>query len=309
MTKNKFLKLLVLVLLAAVIFFAFSKITKKSEPARENLEEELNANFPLPEQEENRLDVLILGIRGKDDPDGGLLTDSIMLFSFEKENKNSLLVSIPRDLFVDLPGMVRGKANEIYEKGLAKKGGKEFAKNTFSRVTGVRIDNVVIFNFEAFKEAVDAVGGIDVNLKKPFEEKDQWGYEFSLPKGKNHLDGETALYYARSRYSTNDFDRSKRQQEIILALKERALSLGILSNPLKVSSLVSVLSENIDTDFNIFDTGVLLNLAQTLNSYGGDLQTKNMTTENILLESISDGIYILMPQNNNWNLIRGFFDI
>ncbi|MBI2676997.1 MAG: LCP family protein [Candidatus Yanofskybacteria bacterium] len=278
--------------------------SKKGEEV--NQQEELNKNFPMPEEEAGRLNVLILGIRGVDDPDGGLLTDSIMLFSFRDESKKASLTSIPRDLYIDLPGLFKGKANEIYERGLSKKDKTNFAKNSFSRISGIFIDKIVVFDFQGFKEIVDALDGIDIVLEKPFEEKSQWGYEFSLSAGENHLDGQTALYYARSRYSTNDFDRSRRQQEIILAVKKKALSLGILSNPVKITSLANSLKNNISTDFNIWDTKNILQLALTFNS-AEKLQTKTITTENLLYETAQNNAYVLLPKNNDWNLIRNYF--
>ncbi|MBI2057755.1 MAG: LCP family protein [Candidatus Yanofskybacteria bacterium] len=280
-------------------------LTSKNE-TKNSQEEDLNKNFPTPIKETDRLNVLILGIRGVDDPDGGLLTDSIMLFSFDDKLKKASLVSIPRDLYVDLPGLFKGKVNEVYERGLAKKDKTNFTKNSFSRITGVFVDKIVTFDFQGFKEIVDSLDGIDVKLEKPFEEKTQWGYEFSLPAGESHLDGQTALYYARSRYSTNDFDRSRRQQEIILAIRKKALSLGILSNPIRVTSLANSLKSNISTDFNIWDTRDILQLALTFNS-AEKLQTKTLTTENLLHETVQNGIYVLLPKDNDWDLIRNYF--
>ena len=272
-------------------------------------EEELNKNFPVPIKETDRFNTLLLGIRGSEDTEnGGLLSDSIMLFSSDKTTGKLSLVSIPRDLYVNLYGIVKGKTNEIYEKGLIKKNAMEFTKNAFSRITGVYIDNLIVFDFEGFKEIVDAIGGIEVDLKQPFEEKNQWGYEFSLPAGKNHFDGETALYYTRSRYSSSDFDRSRRQQEVIFAIKEKALSLGILSNPLKINILIASLKNNIETDFNILDIKSLLDLALDLNSSSNKLETKTMSTENVLFQTTQDDLYILLPQNNDWSLIRNFFN-
>ena len=262
----------------------------------------------MPAKETDRLDILLLGIRGAEDTEnGGLLSDSIMLFSLHKTTGKISLVSIPRDLYVVLPGMTKGKANEIYEKGIAKKDEINFTKNAFSRMTGVYVDNAMVFDFQGFKEIIDAIGGIDVELKQPFEEKNQWGYEFSLPAGKNHLDGETALYFTRSRYSSSDFDRSHRQQEVIFAIKEKVFSLGILGNPLKTSSLISDLGNNIETDFNILDIKSLLDLALGLNSSSEKLETKTISTENILYQTTQNNIFILLPQNDDWNLIRNYF--
>ncbi len=280
----------------------------KPSATNKSQEAELEKLFPMPPKDDSHLNILILGVRGADDQEnGGLLSDSIMLFGFDKITRKTSLVSIPRDLYVEMPGLVKGKLNEIYERGVIKKDSKNFAKKAFSRITGVFIDNLAVFNFQAFKDIVDSVGGIDIDLKKPFDEKSQWGYEFHLPAGANHLNGENALYYARSRYSSSDFDRSRRQQEIIFALKKKALSLGILGNPVKAASLISSLNKNIDTDFNIWDTKDLLELALVLNSSSDKLKTGAISTDNILFQTIQNNIYILLPQNNDWNLVKKFF--
>lgn len=270
--------------------------------------EMLDKNFPLPVEEKNRWDVLILGIRGSEDPDGGLLSDSILLFSLNKETGKSSLVSIPRDTFVDMPGMAKGKINEIYEKGIAHQKAIEFSKEAFSRLTGVQIDNMVVFDFKAFQEIVTTLGGVDINLKKPFAEKNQWGYEFSLLAGPNHLNGQDALYFVRSRYSTNDFDRSLRQQQIILGIKAKALSAGVLSNPLKLGGILKSVNKNIVTDLNIFDTGKLIKLADSFDAKENEPALGNLSTNNILEQTFQDNIYILKPKNNDWQLFREYFN-
>lgn len=274
--------------------------------------------FPMPEPETNRLDILLLGLRGNDEKaieeEGGLLTDSIMLVSIDKTTKQSAVVSIPRDLYADMTIKtgkgekirIKGRINEVYERGLAKSEGIGFSKQLFSKLTGVFIDYTVVIDFNAFKEVVNTLGGIDIKLAKPFEEKSQWGYEFSLPAGDNHLDGETALYYVRSRYSTSDFDRARRQQEVMAAIKNKALSLGFLSNPTKITELMSSLKNNIRTDFKIWDIGDFLALANA----AGSEKVKHyvLSTENLLYETKTEkGEYILLPKKNNYLSIRNLF--
>ena len=273
----------------------------------------------MPEIEPNRLDILILGIRGENETaieeEGGLLTDTILIISIDKETKKAAMVSIPRDLYIEIDARtandknirLKGKVNEIYERGLGNGGGIALTKQVISRITSTYIDNVLVVDFEAFREAVNNLGGIDINLAKPFEEKNQWGYEFSLPAGNNHLDGEHALYYVRSRYSTSDFDRARRQQEVITIIKNRALSLGFLSNPVKVTEMLSDLKDNIRTDFQIWDVGNLLSL---LGAFGSENKVKNyvITTENLVYETKTEkGEYILLPKNNNFNEIKKVF--
>lgn len=274
--------------------------------------------FPMPEPEADRLDVLLLGLRGDDEQaieeEGGLLTDSIMIVSIDKVNKKSAIVSIPRDLYVDINVKtskgenvrVKGRVNEVYERGLAKSEGIGISKQLFSKLAGVYIDYAVAVDFNAFKEVVNTLGGIDIKLTKPFEEKNQWGYEFLLPAGNNHLDGEKALYYVRSRYSTSDFDRAKRQQEVMVVIKNKALSLGFLSNPTRIASLMSDLKDNIRTDFKIWDVGDVLKLADAVGSEKAIRHV--LTTENLLYETKTEkGEYVLLAKENNYGRIRDLF--
>jgi LCP family protein required for cell wall assembly len=274
---------------------------------------------PIPEPEKSRFDVLILGIRGESEKDvegaGGLLTDTILVASLDQDSKKAAMISIPRDLYIDLVMTVKngkqieikGKINEIYERGLANGGGIDMAEKVISKITGVHIDKTVVFDFEAFKKIVDTLGGIDIYLAKPFKESTQWGYEFYLPAGNNHLNGEQALYYVRSRFSTSDFDRARRQQEVIIAIKNKALSLGFLTNPLKINSLLSDLKGNIRTDFQIWDISDILVLAKSFNP---KQPVKNyvISTENLLYEThTAGGEYILLSKEANYAGIKNIF--
>ena len=275
---------------------------------------------PMPEPERDRLDILILGIRGENEAaikeEGGLLTDTIIVASIDKVTKKTAVISIPRDLYIEMAAQtpndknikLKGKINEVYERGLENGGGLILAKQVVSRITGVFIDNAIVFDFNAFKEIVNNLGGIDIRLNKPFEEKNQWGYEFSLPAGDNHLDGEQALYYVRSRYSTSDFDRARRQQEVISIIKNRAFNLGFLSNPIKVTSLLSDLKGNIRTDFQIWD---IKDLAALANSFGNKATAKNyvITTENLVYETKTEkGEYILLPKEGNFEGLKNLLE-
>lgn len=265
---------------------------------------------PIPTPEPDRFDVLILGIRGTDqaaiEEEGGLLSDTLLVASVDKTTKKVALVSIPRDLYVDILG-VKGKANEIYERGLERKQGLELAKQIISRLTRVYIDKAVVFDFNAFRHIVDILGGIDIYLAKPFTEKTQWGYEFSLPAGNNHLNGEQALYYVRSRFSTSDFDRARRQQEVIAAIKDKAAKNGYLTNPIKITNLLSELKGDIRTDFQIWDIKDVLDLAATFNPKS---QIKNyvLGIDNLLYETRSaKGEYLLLPKGNSYDMVRELF--
>ena len=130
---------------------------------------------------------------------------------------------------------------------------------------------------------------------------------FSLPAGNNHLNGDQALYYVRSRYSTNDFDRARRQQEVIIAIKNKALSLGVLANPLKINSLLSSLKGNIWTDFQIWDINDILTLASSFNPKQ-PVKSYVISTDNLVYETkTTSGEYILLPKDANYAGIKNLF--
>lgn len=268
---------------------------------------ELSEKFPMPAKESWRQDILLLGIRGRKDTEGGLLSDSVILLSTDTKTDKVSLISLPRDLYANMPTVTKGKINEIYEKSLPQKDSLEFSRKAFSRLTGVYIDNIVVFDFATFKEVVDTLGGVDVYLTKPFEEKTQWGYPFTLPAGQNHLNGEQALYYARSRFSTNDFDRSRRQQEIILAIKKKVSSLSLIENPSQILALWGHFKNNVETDFDLWDSKKILEISSLLKRTDLSLSTKTVSTENLLYQTFQDSIYILLPLNQNWETFRQFF--
>jgi LCP family protein required for cell wall assembly len=270
--------------------------------------------YITPPKEKNRLDILILGIRGdgEEEPEAGsYLTDTLMVLSIDKNTGETGLISIPRDLYVKMPYLnKKDKINAAYAYSSGSKdSGLAGVKTLVSQITGVYIDYAVLFDFEAFRGLVDTVGGVDVSLAVPFEEGLQWGSSsFYLPAGENHLDGEAALYYARSRFSTSDFDRSRRQQEIIFALKAKMISLGFLANPIKINNTFDTIKQHIRTDIQLWDIGDLAKVASAINKAGaGNINTFVIHSENLVYETKQNGIYILVPNENTFAGIREKF--
>lgn len=261
---------------------------------------EEDPNYKMPSEEKDRLDILVMGMRGAGDEDGGVLTDTMMLFSYDKKTKKSALISIPRDLYVKINDERMDKINAAYS-WLGLNGTKKLV----SRVTGVYVDNVILFDFSAFKSVVDTLGGVDIVLDHPFEEAQQWGYPFSLPAGPNHLNGEQALYYVRSRYSSSDFDRARRQQQVILAIKKKAGELDILSDPIKTLSVINAVRSNIKTDINLLDTKTYVNLAQNVSA--ANMKRHVITTMDLLYETHVNGMYVLLPLGDNFDRLKYYF--
>jgi LCP family protein required for cell wall assembly len=285
---------------------------KEKEPEKPRLILTNYSDYVLPDKEEDRLDILIMGIRGEDDEfaaeGGALLTDTIMVFSYNKETKKSSLISIPRDLYVIVDKNAReARINTIYETGIIRDRNLDFTKDLLSKITGVYIDHAIVFDFSSFKKIIDDLGGIEIYLDEPFIENNQWGFEFKLASGSHTLDGENALYYARSRFSSNDFNRSLRQQRVISAAKEKILQLNLIKNPVRTLTTLNTLQSNIDTDMNIWDIGTIINLAKNIDLSDESIEKYVISTDNLLYHTFHGEMYILLPEGDDFSVIKTLF--
>jgi LCP family protein required for cell wall assembly len=223
----------------------------------------------LKGEADGRINVLLLG-RGGGDHDGPDLTDTMMIDSIDVVNHTSTLISIPRDLWVDVPNQGAMKVNGAFEAGEFKYLGKEApgttnrnaiqagfdeADQTIESVTGITIHYNVLVSFQAFQEAVDTVGGVTVNVPKDLVDPTMaWenGKSPLLAKaGNDAFNGKQALNYVRSRETTSDFARGQRQRSTLLALKTKIITLGTLSNPWKIAKLAKTFGNNVQADLSL----------------------------------------------------------
>lgn len=212
----------------------------------------------LQEDNNNHTNVLILGT-GTKDHDGSDLTDTIISASYDHKKNILSMISIPRDLHIVDKEFNSTRINEIYFMANEKLQDSDLALKYLMKkteeVTGVDYQYYVKINFDGFKEIIDVLGGIDVNIPNsiydPFYPKgESTGYEiFSIQQGLQHLDGKTALKYARSRKTSSDFDRSNRQHEIIMSAKDKALQKAFDKNTLQ--NLLQAAQDNIETNFTV----------------------------------------------------------
>jgi len=183
-------------------------------------------------QVENSLTVAFLGI-DKAEMALPYRTDAIMILSLDREKNAAALISFPRDLFVYIPAYGMQRINIAFEQGyeLHYPGGSFALFRDMMRYNfGLRIDHYALMNFQGFKEMVDKLGGIDVEAAKPLSDY-RYGYgTWKIPAGITHMDGSLALWYTRARQTTSDFDRGRRQQEVILAIAQRLLDLRAIPN-------------------------------------------------------------------------------
>ena len=316
----------------------------------------------LKSDDNGRINVLLLGMRGENIPGGGLLADTIMVASIIPQENKASLISIPRDLYVDNPGWAnKSKINAVYAAGEenGKKQGLSDMEKVAGEVTGLNIHYGATINFEGFKQLIDAVGGIEITLENPFEEPLQFnephvcdsnvftvptgtyehkyhktydlagnvikskivksyplctnpdtecGGNFKLSAGKQTLNGEQALCYARSRVTSSDFERAKRQQIVLQSVKDKMLlSAGTLANFSKVNGVLNVLGNNVRTDMQPWE------MQKFLEIYMG---VSNLQLSQRVLENSEEGLlynptdmpkevgYILLPIGGNYDRIH-----
>lgn len=266
--------------------------------------------YKEPLKDPNRINILLLGIRGENDPYGGLLTDTIVLASFQISDQQLALISIPRDIYIQLPFRNNwSKVNEAYAEGFkigGERGGIELARHTIQRITAVAVDHVIRVDFDAFKKAVDLVGGIDIYLEKPFEEKEQFkgAGTFYLPAGLNHLNSEQALYFVRSRYSTNDFDRAKRTQQVLLALKNKILQDKSLYSLAKINEILNILGDHVRTDMSVAQIKEYFSLYNHLDFSKVITKVFTDAPDGELISKILNGVYVLLPKDGTFEKIQ-----
>ena len=265
--------------------------------------------------------VLLLGVGGEGH-DGAYLTDTIIVASIDQSNKLVPMLSIPRDFYVDVEGGTR--INNLYELGKNKygiEGGLKLVEEAIEDMTGVDIQYHVLINFAGFKDMVDSLGGVEIYVDEaindpyyPLDETIQY-QTFSLPAGLQQMDGDTALKYARSRKTTSDFDRSKRQQKLLFAIKDKAMSKGVLLNPGKIKDLYSSVDANIETNFSIRNIIELAKISQDFNK--DNIITKVMTDDPtscggflyVPERDFFGGAYVLVPIGNNYDFIHQYVDL
>ena len=184
-------------------------------------------------------------------------TDVLMLLTIRPDGSASLF-SFPRDLLVYIPGFRMGKINIAYLHG-----GFDSLATTLEYNFGVRPDHFMLVNFSGFKSVVDSLGGVDVNVANFFSDA-RSGYPdgFKVEKGINHMDGETALWYVRARMTTNDFDRLRRAQEVIVAIGQKLLSRQALTH---IPDIYTAYRDAVDTNLTLEDLVGLEPLLEAVN--------------------------------------------
>jgi LCP family protein required for cell wall assembly len=274
---------------------------------------------------DERINILFLGYGGPGH-DGPYLTDSIMLLSIRPGTREVIMVSVPRDLWVKIPalpgnGYMMGKLNSAYAIGTdhnsypnvrsewkTNTGGGDLAAATVSQMTGQPIDYWVGVDFKAFRDVVNALGGVRVNVPTALDDpyfpagESTGMMRVHFDSGWQQFDGERALEYARSRETTSDFDRSRRQQLVMLAVRQRVFSLNAIPRML---SLLGALQDNVRTNLRPGDMQQLADLAGKIKDQ--DIRRVAIDTSNLLRSGTSsNGQYILEPLDPTYGALHRY---
>ncbi|OQB05923.1 MAG: putative transcriptional regulator YvhJ [bacterium ADurb.Bin212] len=268
--------------------------------------------YKLRGEGDGRINVVMLGMGGANHP-GGTLTDSIMVISLNPEEKSFAMLSIPRDLYVPIPGTKYSrKINEVYKIGEDKKDGSggEFAKEAIGAVLDLPIHYYVTVDFYGFVKVVDSVGGLVVDVDKAlydplFPDDDMKGYNpFYVKAGSQKMNGTTALKYARSRQTSSDFDRAARQQKVIEALRNKLSESGYLTNPKNLVSLLNIVSDHLRTDFTPDEVVALAGLVKDMDFSKTVSKVLSNGADGELVSDSSSGTYVLMPKGGDWSVVQ-----
>jgi LCP family protein required for cell wall assembly len=241
---------------------------------------------------------LLLGSDSRDAGPASGRTDTIMMAHIPNDRSSAQIVSVPRDSWVDIPGKGKMKINAAYALG-----GPSLLIQTVETLTKVRIDHFAIVDFAGFKSIIDAIGGVDVEVSEATTDLE--GNRFHT--GVNHLDGKTALAYVRQRYGlqNGDFDRVKRQQNLLRAVMTKMGSFDPASNPIGSYKLLDSVTKSISVD-DRFTNGEMRSLATKVPAIrSGGITFLTVPTKGTGMEGSQSVVYLDAAKSGElWNAVR-----
>jgi LCP family protein required for cell wall assembly len=227
--------------------------------------------------------------------------DSLIIAHIDPVSGTVALLSLPRDLWVSIPGYVDGKINGAFyygERNSPNGGGMALAKQTLGDALGITVDQAVVIDFNGFRSLIDALGGITVDVPKeiydPQFPTDDYGYTVAhFLVGPQLMDGPTALMYSRVRHPDSDFERMKRQQLVLVGIARRLQERGLLQNLHNADQLAQSLAPFVHTDM---PADQVLALLWAMRGVDPGAVRRNTVDGSQLWETTIGGAYALVPQ-------------
>ncbi len=231
-------------------------------------------------------------------------TDTMVVAILRPNDGQVSLISIPRDLWVSIPGWDNNRINTAYQHGISvgyPGGGPGLLKDTIEYNLGIRVDHTAMVDFDGFRKIVDTLGGVDIPVSCPYtdwklidpsynpENEDNW-FLYTVNPGVIHMDGDLALWYARSRQKSSDFDRGRRQQEVLRAIFTQALQTGTIR---RIPELYSDVKDSVETDLGLGDLLQLGLYAPKMTN--ADIRSYYIRPPYVSSWITSGGAYVLSP--------------
>ena len=249
------------------------------------------------------VNILLLGIDQRPNEKGYFRTDTMILLHINPKTGDVGMISFPRDLWVEVPGYWETRINSAHVIGDAKGypgGGPALAKKTVENLIGQPVHYYVRINFEGFRKLLEEIGCIEIDVPKLIDDPtfpdDNYGYDpLYIEPGHYCMDAELALKYARTRHVDSDFGRMERQQQVILAIKDKVLSTGELPRLIvRAPALLNILSDAIQTDMPLSKMIALANMARNMKL---DNIRRLIIDVDMVEPAITDtGAWVLMPK-------------
>jgi polyisoprenyl-teichoic acid--peptidoglycan teichoic acid transferase len=293
-------------------------IVKNSGPTAEGLKTENVAVEKLKGEGDGRVNILLLGV-GDPGHSGQELSDTMIVASYDPKTKDVAMLSIPRDLYVKISNNGYSKINSAHAFGEQYKEGTgpDLAKKTVSEVLGIPIHYYIRTDFTALKQAVDTVGGVDIDVLStlidpdyPCEKNEGKVCGFSILAGPQHFNGSSALKYARCRKGNcgDDYGRAKRQQDVLVALRQKATKLNILANPAKVVEILDIVGKNVRTDLQVWEIERLTQVARETDPSKITSKVLDIDTTGLVKNSQVGAASVVVPVAGigNYSAIQAF---
>jgi len=249
---------------------------------------------------DDQINILLLGSDWR--PNSGYRTDIILLVSINTKLATVNLLSLPRDLWVTIPDLQEERINTAMAYG-----GFPLLKSTLAYNFAIPVDYYMMTNFAGFMNIVDTLGGIEINTSKNTEDRCDLSYQHgawcSVGPGQETLDGELALWYVRSRYTSNDFDRTRRAQEVVEGLFRKLMSLDAIAHAPEIYNLFI---SNVETNLSFDEIIRVAAIAPTILSDPNRVNRYTVSEEEVTPYVIpSTGANVLLPDYDLiWEIIK-----
>ena len=254
------------------------------------------------------VNILLMGLDYRpatDTSEADTRADTQIIVHIDPVAKSAAMVAIPRDLWVPIPDFPDGRINSAYQLGETNKdripgGGPVLAMSTIEQNFDIQIQYYAKVDFKGFEQILDTIGGVTIDVPRPLVDNEyplgNYGVtRLYIPAGLQHMDGRTALAYARSRHADSDLGRNSRQEQVLLAVRQQGLNLNLIT---KLNELAGELSTAVETNLSVEQVGSLYQLSKGIDK--SSIQTVSISAD-MVTETLIDQADVLLP---NWDLIR-----